>query len=36
MKKIALKEIENEYKKWIDKNYNNGQLSNIDEINRGN
>ncbi|MDR2633709.1 MAG: hypothetical protein LBC51_08840 [Treponema sp.] len=32
MKKITLKKVENAYKKWLEKNVNNGQLSNVDEI----
>jgi hypothetical protein len=32
MEKITLKKIEDKYKKWILKNFNNGQLSNVDEI----
>ena len=32
MEEIALEKIENEYKKWIEKNVNDGQLSNVDEM----
>lgn len=32
MKKISLKKVENEYKKWIGENFNDDQLSNVDEI----
>jgi hypothetical protein len=32
MREITLKKVESEYKKWIGKNFNEGQLSNVDEI----
>ena len=32
MKKIALKKVEKEYKKWMGKMYNKGQPSNVAEI----
>ncbi|MHB9295548.1 hypothetical protein PilKf_01294 [Pillotina sp. SPG140] len=32
MKKVALERVENEYKQWIEKKYNNGQFSNVDEL----
>jgi hypothetical protein len=32
MEKIMLKKVEDKYKKWIGENFNEGQLSNVDEI----
>jgi hypothetical protein len=32
MEKVTLKNIENEYKEWIRKNFNDGQLTNANEI----
>ena len=32
MEKIALKKIENEYKKWLEKTFTNAQPANVDEI----
>jgi hypothetical protein len=32
MEELVLKKVENTYEKWIEKNFNNGQLSSADEI----
>jgi hypothetical protein len=32
MEKIALKKVENEYKKWLEKTFHNAQPANVDEI----
>lgn len=32
MEKVTLKNIENKYKEWIGKNFNDGQLTNANEI----